>query len=300
MTTVPLTVLVHEGPAARAYLALMRSAGLRPARIIQMVLERDGSTGAAVAPWLPSPWRARYAAWVQDRRHNFWPRRLRRTYPLLYQGMRITISTALGAPAAVLDEMHERADYRAYADDVVPVLVHGLADPRLEELLRAMPETAVLFTGGGILPKRLLDMPGLRFIHVHPAALPDIRGADGLLWSVLIKKQTGASCFYMAPGIDTGDIIAVRTHPPLAFALMPTEAPDWLHLYRAVFSYYDPLLRADLLLRVLRSGGDPARLPSRAQDLRAGDTYRFLNPHLRRRSLARLFPGLREPAPADD
>ena len=47
-----------------------------------------------------------------------------------------------------------------------------------------------------------------QFINIHPSFLPDLRGADPALGSVLYKKDTGATCHYMNDGIDSGDIIA--------------------------------------------------------------------------------------------
>ncbi len=65
-----LTVLVHEGPIARTYLEALRSAGMRPARIVLMVDGRDPGTGKPLGRWLPSSWRLKHAARVQDIRFN--------------------------------------------------------------------------------------------------------------------------------------------------------------------------------------------------------------------------------------
>jgi hypothetical protein len=149
----------------------------------------------------------------------------------------------------------------------------------------------VLFTGGGILPAGVIDLPGLRFLHVHPGHLPFVRGADGLLWSILVRGRPATSCFYLAAGLDTGDVVAVRDYPPLSFDLGSRRRPDDQTLYRAVFSFIDPLLRADMLVNgVLNAGVDLPHLETTPQDPSRGVTYHFLHPRLRERALARLFP----------
>ena len=64
-----------------------------------------------------------------------------------------------------------------------------------------------MFTGGGIVPPEWLDLQHLKFVHVRPRFLRDIRGAAYLRWSLLLTDHTSATCFYMSQGIDTGDII---------------------------------------------------------------------------------------------
>ena len=53
MKTLPLAVLVHEGPIARAYLSRMNQAGLRPGAIILMVYSHKTGVKTPVGRWLP-------------------------------------------------------------------------------------------------------------------------------------------------------------------------------------------------------------------------------------------------------
>lgn len=57
-----------------------------------------------------------------------------------------------------------------------------------------------------ILP--IADLPKARYINIHPSYLPDLRGADPAIGSVLFGRDTGATCHVMDEGIDTGPIIA--------------------------------------------------------------------------------------------
>jgi hypothetical protein len=169
-------------------------------------------------------------------------------------------------------------------------LVDGLRDTALERHIRGLPgPLAILFTGGGLVPAELLDIPHCRFIHVHPGVLPSVRGADGLLWSLLLRGRPGASVFYMSPGLDEGDLIASGEFdlPPLPvdFAEM-----DVMTAYRLLYSFVDPLLRACMLLRVIESASTSIfDLPAQAQR-GDGTTFHFMNARLRRIVFDRLQP----------
>jgi hypothetical protein len=172
----------------------------------------------------------------------------------------------------------------------VRVAVEGYGDPRLAEALKRLGGGIALFTGGGILRPILLDLPGWRFIHVHPGRLPHVRGADGLLWSILLRGRPGCSAFFMARGIDEGEVIAAGDLDPFRFAIGGRPRPDDATLYRALFSFCDPLLRAEFLVSsVLGEGKDAGQLEASPQDLATGRTYHFLHPKVRAKALARLF-----------
>jgi len=191
---------------------------------------------------------------------------------------------------AWLEAMAGHFDLSLHAEEVDEVLTVGLDAPALAEALRAGPRT-VLYSGRARVPRALLETGDLRFLHVHPGKLPEVRGADGLLWSLLVRGRPGMSGFYMTPEIDAGDVVTSADLPGLSIPLPPGLRPDDDVLYRAVFSFVDPVLRADSLIRdVLPAGDDPAALPTRPQEPWTGTTFHFLHPRLRRRALERLFP----------
>jgi hypothetical protein len=288
--TLPLSVLVAEGPIARAYLERMRQQGLRPSRIVLMVWSHHPASGKRLGRWLPPSLRLAFAARHQEAAYNHWPREFLRKQPALVDAILEGVSALSSGARELVSNSFGSFDYGRYSPSVERVLVRDLRDPALlERFSHGSPET-VLFTGGGIVPKALLELPGIRFLHVHPGYLPHVRGADGALWSTLVRGRPGASCFYMAPGIDTGEIVAAREFEPLAFNLPPGARPDDQTLYRALFSFCDPLLRAELLAEVLeRSDGEPSQLVAQAQDTGAGLTYHFMHERLRAAALQRLF-----------
>jgi hypothetical protein len=290
MKSLPLIVLAWDGPQARAYLSRMRLAGLRPDRVLLMVLNRHPATGKPVGGWLPGKFRLRFLEKNQELANNHWPRRLRVSHPALVGAMTEQIKRLCEPAETVIDEMTGRFRYESYANEVERILVSGLSDPALSDALSGMNSGTVLYTGGGILRSNLLKLPGFRFLHVHPGCLPHVRGADGVLWSLLVRGRLGMSAFHMSSGIDAGDVIVAEEYSPVFFDIGTKSRPDDESLYRAIFSFFDPLLRAEFLVsRVLAKGADPSGLPSVAQDLSQGITYHFMHPELRAKALALLF-----------
>ena len=54
MRSLALTVLVHEGPMARAYLGMLRASGYHIERLVLMLQKRDLGSQRPLAPWLPA------------------------------------------------------------------------------------------------------------------------------------------------------------------------------------------------------------------------------------------------------
>lgn len=276
---------------ARAYLSALRAAGIRPERVLQLVWARHAVTRKPLVPWLPGGARLHYSLWYQAAAYNFWPRKLHATAPHLVRAIQREIRRLVKDPEATISELIGHFDYRAYAGTVDRLFVDSLGDGALVNALQELAPATVLFTGGGIVPPQILGIQGIRVLHVHPGHLPYVRGGDGLLWSVLLRGCPGASVFFMAEGIDTGDIIEAVDFPSVSFDLAGTIRPSDEMLYRALYSFYDPLVRAKLLVDVLeRTGSDFARIESVRQNLADGVTFHFMHSELRRRALERLFP----------
>lgn len=291
MKTLPLTVLLHNGPIGRAYLGMLEAQGYAPERIVLMVSPRHPGTARPMGRWLPLPgWRLRYRRWAQDVLLNQWSRVIRNRLPELHDEIRRRAQSEWGVPASVVDRLTDAPDWSRHGPAPEPVLADGLGDGRL---VRALEEDAdkrvVLFTGGGLVPASLLSLPGLRMLHIHPGWLPQVRGADGLLWSLLVRGQPGASAFYMDPGLDTGDIVARAEYAPLALDQRWLKTLDTATLYRVVFAFIDPLVRARLLAGILEKGQPLNALPVMPQSSGQGVVYHFMHPVLQQQALARLF-----------
>jgi hypothetical protein len=73
--------------------------------------------------------------------------------------------------------------------------------------LRQWSPDLIVFTGGNILRKPLLDVPRLGVLNVHLGLLPEIRGMSSPEWSLLKGVPVGITIHYMDAGIDTGPIL---------------------------------------------------------------------------------------------
>lgn len=55
---------------------------------------------------------------------------------------------------------------------------------------------------------KLSTLPDRKYVNIHPSFLPDLRGVDPVLGSILYRRDSGATCHLMDDGIDTGPIIS--------------------------------------------------------------------------------------------
>lgn len=84
-----------------------------------------------------------------------------------------------------------------------------LRDGSFTELLRSLkPDVLVVVAYGRILPEDSLSVPTYGAVNVHSSLLPKYRGAAPVQWAVLNGDTvTGVSTMYLAPEMDTGDVI---------------------------------------------------------------------------------------------
>ena len=83
-----------------------------------------------------------------------------------------------------------------------------------ETLVSWDPDFIVVVAFGQILRQNVLDLPRYGCINVHGSILPRWRGAAPIQASILHgDKETGITIMKMDKGIDTGDILAVKTIP---------------------------------------------------------------------------------------
>jgi len=76
----------------------------------------------------------------------------------------------------------------------------------ISQLKRWAPDL-IIFTGGNILRKQLLDVPRLGVLNIHLGLLPEIRGMSSPEWSLLTHVPVGITIHFMDAGIDTGPIL---------------------------------------------------------------------------------------------
>lgn len=156
---------------------------------------------------------------------------------------------------------------RCYPDDI--------NDANLSRLLIELRPALVIYSGygGQLVGAEVLDL-GFDFLHLHAGWLPDYRGSTTIYYSWLKEGRCGVSALILDKEIDSGPIIARRQYP------LPPRGMD-------VDRYYDNMIRADLLVNVLRDFAAVGFLP-RIPNEGGGLTYYVIHPVLKHLALLSL------------
>ena len=81
------------------------------------------------------------------------------------------------------------------------------SDEALQAVRAADADVLLVVGWSEILPACLLDTPRYGSLGYHPAPLPAMRGRAVIPWTVLLEqKQTAGTLFWLAPGLDDGDV----------------------------------------------------------------------------------------------
>ena len=94
-----------------------------------------------------------------------------------------------------------------------------------DTLLAAKADAMIVAAYGLILPQWTLDLPPRGCLNIHASLLPRWRGAAPIHRAIEAgDKQTGITIMQMDAGLDTGDMLLVRTE-----AILPTDTTAVLH-----------------------------------------------------------------------
>ena len=122
----------------------------------------------------------------------------------------------------------------------------------IEEIRALQPDAIVVMAYGQILPREVLEVPGVACLNLHASLLPRWRGAAPIQAAIAAgDPQTGITVMYMAEGLDTGDILLQRR-----IDILPTDTGGSLHDRLAQIAP-ETLLEA---LQMLANGNAP-RIP---------------------------------------
>ncbi len=84
---------------------------------------------------------------------------------------------------------------------------------KCRELLEELSPDLGVLGGTRIIRKRILEIPPDGMLNSHPGLLPEVRGSASPAWSVYHDVPIGATCHFIDPNIDTGDIVLRREIP---------------------------------------------------------------------------------------
>ena len=141
-------------------------------------------------------------------------------------------------------------NFHDYSRNVQVKVISGFYDKKLKNILSEQKNKTFLYTCGGIVKKDLLEIKNAKFVHIHPGIVPEVKGSDGFWWSLLTRGVTGASCFFMNSGIDTGDVILKKNYklPKMHLSQIYSEKTIFTGSILAI----DPHIRSKLLIDVIR------------------------------------------------
>ena len=286
MQTIDITVLAVGGTATKAYLEYLRESNLQPKKIIDIKIKNRNIYYNVIEKLLGEK--------VTRHLYDVYQIHCKKKHPIRreVQGIDNKKYKELGnlfiECANVKLNFFATIDYSEYCTNVEKIKVSSINDKKLFSFLEKQECKTFLFTGGGILRDQILNLRDSRFIHIHPGIVPDVKGADGLLWSILIKGNPGMSCFYMNEGIDTGEIIYTREYiNELSLISIDIDYYGYYNIYRALLDFYDPILRAQTLISMLKEVGDNKldNLPTTYQNPNDGRMYHFMHPRIREKAI---------------
>jgi len=97
-------------------------------------------------------------------------------------------------------------------------------DNLYREMASMSPDVVVVAAYGRLIPPRILSLPPLGCLNVHPSILPRYRGPSPVAATILNGDEvTGVTIIKLDEGMDTGPIVACRCTP-----VMPEETAESL------------------------------------------------------------------------
>ena len=79
----------------------------------------------------------------------------------------------------------------------------------------------MILAGSGIVKESLLKIPREGTLNCHPGLLPRYRGCTCLEWALYEDEPVGATCHFVTPEIDAGDIVRKEIMPVYLYLMGP-------------------------------------------------------------------------------
>lgn len=159
-----------------------------------------------------------------------------------------------------------KAAARVTGTDVLTV--DDVNSPRAVAALRQAKPDLLVYSGGGILRKQLLEIPSGGTLNAHSGHLPDVRGMNAVEWSVLLGVELGVTVHFIDPGIDTGPIVA--------FVPMKRSNGESIATLRGAAILTGVVGLCDVIDHI--ANGSSTRLPQRSD---GGKQYFIMHPRLK-------------------
>lgn len=138
----------------------------------------------------------------------------------------------------------------------------------LQLLAELEPDLIVTVAYGKIFRRRLLELPRLGCINLHPSLLPRYRGLAPIAWAILRGEvETGVTVYRMEQGVDAGPILLQE--------VVPIQATDTAATLGARLAERG----ANLVVRALRGLADDSLRAAPQDEARASFAPRLTREH---------------------
>ena len=91
--------------------------------------------------------------------------------------------------------------------------IEDLKNPETLKIIRSLDPDLIVLAGSGIVKEALLAIPRLGTLNCHPGILPRYRGCTTVEWAIYEDQPVGATCHFVTPEIDAGDIVLKENFP---------------------------------------------------------------------------------------
>lgn len=141
-----------------------------------------------------------------------------------------------------------------------------------KKLLRQTNADLGILYGTNIIKKDVFSIPKLGSINVHQGLAPYYRGGPSIFWELFNdEKEVGVTVHFVAPKVDTGDVILQKTFPlRYDFEKYELDYEKFLEDFRE--SLKKPM--AEMIVESVRQIADGTEQRSK-QDLSLGKRYRL-------------------------
>jgi len=277
-----VTFLFVDGPVARSYLYCLKSLGIEPKHLIEVVFSNDIHSQKEIGEFLPTGLRLHMCKYLNQERITHWPKKLLNLYgdalDDLYERFKKE-NSILNFSSHTNKNLYYGAPQGTKLAST-RVLVKDINDIGLIDILNKSGNDVILFSGGGIISKESLQKIKNPILHIHPGYLPNVRGADGLIWSKLLYGKAAASGILLKPGIDTGEIVFQKQLENFDLDGILNKISK-SHRYNFLYSFVDPLVRVDILSNILSLPNFGLPNLVEQNDLAGAETFNFVATKLR-------------------
>ncbi len=104
-------------------------------------------------------------------------------------------------------------DFFCKKNDLAHLKVNSLNDEKAINFVKKHKIDLLIYSGGGILRKGIIQAPSEGVLNAHSGWLPFFRGMNVIEWSLLLKFPPHTTIHFIDAGIDTGKILYTEPIP---------------------------------------------------------------------------------------